>query len=551
MKVLKNIGSQFYLYLLWLLVSVLLWGWIFTMITDTTPDKKITIFIDAYAVEDKALSIELEKSMPDGIKMIRVRSFSYAMFQESSILGADIFIVKESEIELYRDSFRGEGIKVYDARTGQGAARQFIRYTADEATEDYYLFYGAESVHTGNKDEAAFSVVQTLLDISPFEITQNIERTAALMQDFLSGMDASSVIAEEASGVKYYNQDGMEQDVFKTLSENGLTHIRVRVWNDPYDGQGNGYGGGNCDIGNAVEIGKRAAEYGMRLIVDFHYSDFWADPGRQTAPKAWQGMDIEEKTEALYQYTKDSLEKLREAQIDIGMVQIGNETNGFFCGETDWDLICRLFDAGAKAVREICPDALVALHFTNPERSGAYAEYARILAAHSIDYDVFASSYYPFWHGTLENLSAVLSDISETYGKKVMVMETSYAYTAEDSDFFGNTVSADTSTAKPYPYSVQGQADCIRDVIDTVAAIPDGIGVVYWEGAWISVGGDSWSENSVLWEKYGSGWAASYAAEYDPNDAGKYFGGNAVDNQALFDPHGMPLDSLRVFSSAR
>ena len=89
------------------------------------------------------------------------------------------------------------------------------------------------------------------------------------------------------------------------MSENGVNTIRVRVWNDPYDKDGNGFGGGNCDIDCAVEIGKRAAKYGMALLVDFHYSDFWADPGKQMVPRAWAGMAIEEKTEAAYPYTKD------------------------------------------------------------------------------------------------------------------------------------------------------------------------------------------------------------------------------------------------------
>ena len=121
-----------------------------------------------------------------------------------------------------------------------------------------------------------------------------VKKVEGLSNDFILGMDASSVIAEEESGVKYYNFDGEEQDVFKTLAESGVNHIRVRIWNDPYDGDGNGYGGGNSDIEKAVEIGKRATKHGMKLIVDFHYSDFWADPGKQMVPKAWKGMSIEE-----------------------------------------------------------------------------------------------------------------------------------------------------------------------------------------------------------------------------------------------------------------
>ncbi len=378
-----------------------------------------------------------------------------------------------------------------------------------------------------------------------------VKKVEDLPEDFILGMDISSVLSEEASGVKYYNFDGKEQDLFKTLAENGVTHIRVRVWNDPYDEAGNGYGGGNCDVKCACEIGRRAAGCGMKLIVDFHYSDFWADPGKQMVPKAWKGMTVEEKTDALYSFTKESLEKMKEAGADIGMVSIGNETNGALCGEKTWFNMQYLFSAGSKAVRETCPDALVALHFANPERGGAYADYAWRMDYYNVDYDVFASSYYPYWHGTLENLSNVLSEVASTYGKKVMVMETSYAFTSEDTDFSGNTISDGGAIVKNYPFTVQGQATNFRNIVDTVAHIDGGIGVCYWEGAWITVGTESWDINHELWEKYGSGWASSYAAEYDPNDAGKYYGGSAVDNQTFFDASGHPLESLRVYNLVR
>lgn len=376
-----------------------------------------------------------------------------------------------------------------------------------------------------------------------------VRKVEDLPDDFIMGMDASSVLAEEKSGVKYYNYAGEEQDVFKTLAESGVNTIRVRVWNDPFDKEGHGYGGGNCTIDTAVEIGKRASSYGMQLLVDFHYSDFWADPGKQMVPKAWSGMEIEEKTDAVYAYTKDCLKKLKRAGVAVGMVQIGNETNGSFCGENKWFDIQYLMQAGSKAVREVFPEALVALHFANPEKTDSYMTYASKLDYYEVDYDVFASSYYPYWHGSLENLAEVLKNVQTTYGKKVMVMETSYAYTAEDTDFNGNTISDGGTIRKDYPFTVQGQANHVRNVIDTVNSI-GGIGVVYWEGTWISVG-SSWEENHEKWETFGSGWASSYAAEYDPRDAGKYYGGCAVDNQAMFDPYGNPLPSLQIFNLVR
>ncbi len=379
-----------------------------------------------------------------------------------------------------------------------------------------------------------------------------VQKVENLPEDFIFGMDASAVIALEDSGVKYYDFDGTEKDVFSILAANGVNYIRVRVWNDPYDADGHGYGGGNCDIDKAVEIGKRATANGMKLLVNFHYSDFWADPAKQMTPKAWIGMKIDAKTEAAYQFTKESLQKLKDAGVDVGMVQVGNETNNRMSGEKTWFNIQYLMQAGAKATREVFPEALVALHFTNPEKAGNYATYAKKMDYYQVDYDVFATSYYPYWHGSLENLSAVMTDIANTYGKKVMVMETSYAYTGADTDFYGNTIGDGGTVVKNYPFTPQGQANCIRDITDAVVnGMPNGIGVVYWEGTWISVGGESWEENSALWEQYGSGWAASYAQYYDPADAGRYYGGCAVDNQAFFDENGKVLESLQVFKLMR
>lgn len=383
-----------------------------------------------------------------------------------------------------------------------------------------------------------------------------VQKVENLPDDFIFGMDVSSVLAEEASGVVYYDFDGNPADLFRVLADNGVNYIRVRVWNDPYDSQGRGFGGGNCDIAAAVEIGKRATAAGQKLLVDFHYSDFWADPGKQMVPRAWKGMEIEEKREAAYTFTRDCMEQLKEAGVDVGMVQVGNETNGALAGEKTWMNIAWIMDAGARAVREIYPDALIAVHFANPENADSYRTYAKKLDYYEknglIHYDVFGTSYYPYWHGTRENLSAVMTEIAETYDKKVMVMETSYAYTAEDTDFSGNTIGDGGSFTKDYPFTVQGQANAVRNITDTVVnGMKDGIGVCYWEGAWITVGTGSWEENHEKWEKYGSGWASSYAAVYDPDDAGKYYGGSAVDNQAFFDASGRPLESLKVFRLMR
>ena len=386
--------------------------------------------------------------------------------------------------------------------------------------------------------------------------TLYVKKVENLPENFIFGMDTSSVLAEEASGVKYYDYDGNETDLCRLLADNGINYIRVRVWNNPWDDEGRGFGGGNCDIAAAVEIGKRVTACGMKLLVDFHYSDFWADPGKQMAPRAWAGMEIEEKTQAAYDYILDCMARLKEAGVDVGMVQLGNETNGAMAGEKTWMNIAYLMDAGSRATREVYPEALIALHFANPENTDSYRTYAKKIDYYEknglIHYDVFATSYYPYWHGTLDNLSGILTEIADTYGKKVMVMETSYAFTAEDTDFSANTIGDGGGIVKDYPFTVQGQANCIRNITDTVVnRTPAGIGICYWEGAWITVGTNSWEENHEKWERYGSGWASSYAGIYDPQDAGKWYGGSAVDNQAFFDASGHPLESLKVFRLMR
>lgn len=379
--------------------------------------------------------------------------------------------------------------------------------------------------------------------------TLYVGKVENMPKDFIMGMDASAVPSLEASGVKYYDYDGTEKDVYQILSENGVNYIRVRIWNDPFDKDGNGYGGGNCDIDNAIEVGKRATKYGMKLLVNFHYSDFWADPAKQQAPKAWKYMSLENKSQALYDYTRECLQKLIDAGVDIGMVQIGNETTGKMCGETKWANIATLMKSGSQAVRELCPNALIAIHFTNPEKITNYESYSANLDYYGVDYDVFASSYYPAWHGTLENLATVLNKVADQYKKKTMVIETAYANTTEDTDFYGN---GGTDGVKEYPFSEQGQANHIRELVNTaVNKMHNCIGICYWEGTWISVGGETWEENSAIWEKYGSGWASSYSGEYDPDDAGLWYGGCSVDNQAFFDENGKARESLKVFALVR
>lgn len=378
-----------------------------------------------------------------------------------------------------------------------------------------------------------------------------------LSEDFTMGVDVSSLISVEESGAKFYDANGDEADLMDLLKNAGVNCVRIRVWNDPYDADGNSYGAGNCDIDTAVEIGKRATKAGMGVLIDFHYSDFWADPNKQKVPKDWEGMSLEEKTEALSDFTTESLEKLKDNDVDVTMVQVGNEINNGMAGETADANVFTLIKAGADAVRAFDKDIQIVIHYTDPMTDGYLAYKASLLEQYEVDYDILGTSYYPFWHGDVNDLTAVLKDVADTYGVKVMVMETSYAFTDEDGDGYGNVVSSsNTSQTFKYPISVEGQAVAVRDVIEAVSNVGDaGVGVFYWEPAWIPVKAyDSSADNAqeVLksnqeaWEKYGCGWATSYASEYDREVKDSKNGGT-WDNQAFFDFEGHVLESINVF----
>lgn len=405
--------------------------------------------------------------------------------------------------------------------------------------------------------------------------TISVERVA-LDNDFITGADLSSYVSLKESGVVFKDSEGnplSDSEFFEMLADGGTNWVRIRVWNDPYDGSGKGYGGGNSDLKKAVTIGQLATNAGMRVLIDFHYSDFWADPSKQDAPKAWENYTIDEKADAVKKFTLESLQTLRNNGVDVGMVQVGNETNNGICGETSWDNMAKIFNAGSDAVKAFDEDCLVAVHFADPENG--YSTIAGNLDKYGVRYDVFASSYYPFWHegdsdvGTdhlTKNLIDNLAMIAETYNKKVMVAETSWTTTWDDGDGHENSAPRTSGQDLDYAISVQGQANEVRDVVAAVNSVNDtvsgaGIGVFYWEPAWLSayyvynadgtVNQSLYKKNKELWEKYGSGWASSYSAEYDPTDAGLWYGGSAVDNQAWFDFDGKALETVKIYSYIR
>lgn len=451
-------------------------------------------------------------------------------------------------------------------------------YTTDEFTlvEDsevtFTLSGTVPAEYWGHLDNLTLKGTGSLLesgdDDTAVEADINVEKVSNLSDDFIMGMDISSVMSEFDSGVTYRDFEGNKiskiTDFCQFLKKCGVTHIRVRVWNDPYTDDGKGYGGGNNDIDTAVEIAKGCQAAGLKMLVDFHCSDFWTDPAKQQAPKEWNEYTVDQKAKALQEYLQDSLKKINDTDVEIAMVQIGNETNNAFIGESYVTDMCKLFSAGTEAVRTFNTvndtNIKTVIHVTNPEDS-YMTTWAERLKNNNVEYDILATSYYPSWHGTFDNLKSQLQTVKSTYRKDVMVAETSYAFTLDDTDGHENTIregNNDTmQSGKQYPFSPQGQASYLRDLIDVVNSA-GGLGVYYWESAWITVGdttgltgvdyNNKVADNKIKWETRGSGWASSYSDEYDPDDAGQWYGGSAVDNQALFAADGSPLASINVWN---
>ena len=449
----------------------------------------------------------------------------------------------------------------------------------------------------GNPITVTISVTEATSVITDAPIT--VKKVQNLSSDFIKGIDISTYLVETASGVKYKDQSGQEvegKEFIRMFAQNGVNYIRLRVWNQPYDTDSSGnklyYGGGNNDIEMAVEICKLINEYNtayadtygeVKVLIDLHYSDFWADPDKQTAPKAWKEMSIDDKTKAVAEFTKDCLKKVEDTGVTVGMLQIGNETNNGICGESyGSDNYLAIFKAGCDAVKEYNDSKGYTtdngkwikrvVHFTDPQSVGTSkalylktgdlsAKDATSPTEKGVEYDVYATSYYPYWHGTTNNLNEMLGNIALTCGCEVMVAETQYVYTNADYDGADNQAyeGKNNIDLSQWPVSVQGQANEIRDVIDAVAQVRDnkGIGMFYWEPAWLGVGNaynedgtvneSALNSNKMKWNQYGSGWASDYAGTYDAQAEKWGGGGTNNENASLFDFEGNPLASLNVF----
>lgn len=362
------------------------------------------------------------------------------------------------------------------------------------------------------------------------------------MKDWITGMDLSSLNEVEACGGKFYD-DGVCADAVDILKSYGMNMVRLRLWNDPFAEDGSSYGGGGCDIETVVKLAKRVKEKGMEWMLDFHYSDFWADPGKQIPPKRWQKMNVEELTQAVYCYTLETLKCLEKESVLPSIAAVGNElSNGLlwpYGKVPEYPNIIRFLNAGIRAVREIDPDIKVMIHLDDGGNRKLYRSwFDAYFAGGGKEFEYIGLSYYPFWHGTLKDLKINMTELAKRYRKDLIVAEVSGGYTLEDygeyerlsGDMRKGMAANERLAAKiDYPMTPDGQAEFMRDVLEVIRSVPGGKGFFYWEPAWIPVPGSEWAREAAF----------EYIREKGP-------GGNEWANQALFDYHGNALPALKV-----
>ncbi|MES1158549.1 MAG: arabinogalactan endo-1,4-beta-galactosidase [Terricaulis silvestris] len=306
---------------------------------------------------------------------------------------------------------------------------------------------------------------------------------------FYFGADLSYVNEMEDCGAQY-RLHGQRTDPYRIFAESGHNLVRIRIWNNP---DWTHYSNLD-DVRRSI---RRAREAGMQVLLDFHYSDDWADGDHQIIPKAWADIPTTEAlAQALYQYTYDTLTALDHDGLMPEMVQVGNETNHEMLGRADWDWAHRpidwtrnaaLFNAGIRAVREAGAHSTihpkVMIHIAQPENVEPW--FAAAAAAGVTDFDLIGISYYRKWSTQgLSGLGATIHRLREHYRADVMVVETSYPWTMDSADEAPNLLGPDT-LLDGYPATPDGQLRYMVDLTQTVIS-NGGIGVVYWEPAWVS-----------------------------------------------------------------
>ena len=384
----------------------------------------------------------------------------------------------------------------------------------------------------------------TSADTKVAATAENVEFVGAnVKENYIRGADVSSLIDMDEAGFVFFDESGTQKDALAVLKENGVDYIRLRLWVDPKDENGNRYGAGNNDLATDIKIAKRAKALGMKFLLDFHYSDFWTDPGKQFKPKAWEKLNFEDLNKAIKDYTKQTIEAFKKEGLMPDMVQIGNEINSGILwpdGKSwggdghEFDRLAQLLKsaiAGFNAAKgkATCP---VMLHLAKGPDNGAFKWWFDAITARGVEFDIIGMSMYTWWDGPISALADNIKWVKATYNKPVIIVEGSYPYTFENDDSLPNDTSASDATKSGYPGTVAGQYAYLKDLMEQ-SEKAGAEGFFYWEAAWKTGANVTWGTRAGM----------------DYIKCGPECGfGNARENQALFDKNGKVLPSIKVFN---
>ena len=309
---------------------------------------------------------------------------------------------------------------------------------------------------------------------------------SAMAQKYVGG-DISLLPSYEENGSKYLDQDGTPiDDVILFSKDNGLNAMRVRLFVDPSKAPAEAKRQGVCqDLDYVKALGKRIKDAGLKLMLDFHYSDTWADPTNQWTPDAWKSLDDDALYQQIYDYTKDVLQELKAAGAEPDFIQTGNEISYGLCwgpintktpvkSWENWDRFTTLLKQAGKACREECPEAKIIIHTELVRNTGVLTDFYNHMRDASVDYDIIGTSFYSYYHGNLEQLEAALK-LMEGYGKDIMIVEVGYFY-AWQPEISGS--GADLSDL--YPVSGEGQAAYTQALIDVLNRHERVTGLFWW-----------------------------------------------------------------------
>ena len=300
------------------------------------------------------------------------------------------------------------------------------------------------------------------------------------------GGDISLLPKYEEAGVVYKDKEGQTvSDVLAFFRQQGQNAMRVRLFVSP-DGSDKAV----CqDLDYVKALGKRIKDAGLKLMLDFHYSDTWADPAKQWTPAAWQDLNNDQLQDKIYEYTKDCLQQMKAAGAEPDFIQTGNEISyGMLWGKSgttanrcytnssdaNWNRFLSLLKKAGQACREECPQARIIIHSERVPKPDVLTDFFDRMKAGGIDYDIIGLSYYPAFHGSLSTLETALTALErKQYGKDMMIVETGYSYAWA----LGGT---EYDYTKTYPYSEEGQRQFTADLVAKLKSHPGVKGLFWW-----------------------------------------------------------------------